>query len=599
MSIRTTATNCVYGGAIGRRRLGQLPPRTNTTCQSRLQRDKEPQDCCVTSTVAYGGTILRSRCNSISSLRTTRRCCTSSSSSSSANTNTNTNTANSIVSHTEGVEIEAQLRQLIQQQGSCVMGWTQRMDAQQKEKLLDVLRTATGNNPPRMSSSSSVSSSVSSTVATSTTLDTPTTVTNPTKNSATAHNNNTTTTTTTATTVTDTAVPEPTLRELRMVTLNMAIPFVGFGIMDNSILILAGDMIDTSLGVALGISTMCAAAIGNIISDIAGLLLGTFIEDFCANYLRLPVPNLTTAQRQLRSVRFASQWGCGIGVTIGCIIGMFPLLFIDSHKVQAKKREAHLDAIFRDVVTEAASLVGAARTCLYLLVSPDDKDNNIKKTSSTSLMPVADGKWLVNKYYDKASAPKGASAQERWIPLGRGIISRAVLTGETLNISEVTLEPDYVPEYAVEPGALNSNATVTRSMICIPVMDSAGRPIAVIQAINKVGKGREDDDDDDGEPALVIPGLLSSSLEGPRSFTDNDVQILKALASHVSVSLQRMYEQADGDEAEMRLKDTIQMLKKYGLAGLDDEQQQYSSSSSSRTKLARRPLFPDDVPYAT
>ena len=53
-------------------------------------------------------------------------------------------------------------------------------------------------------------------------------------------------------------------------------------------MILAGDMIDTSLGVTLGISTMCAAAIGNIVSDVAGVMLGTVVEDFCARYLNLP-----------------------------------------------------------------------------------------------------------------------------------------------------------------------------------------------------------------------------------------------------------------------------------------------------------------------
>lgn len=426
---------------------------------------------------------------------------------------------------------EAQWNALIQQHGS-VGAWTEGLDTVQKEQLLEALR---------------------GTEADMATAD----------------------------------VPEPSARDLRLVSLNMAIPFVGFGIMDNSLLIIFGDMIDTSLGVMLGISTMCAAAIGNIISDIAGLLLGTFIEDFCANYLNLPVPNLTTAQRQLRSVRFASQWGCGVGVTIGCIIGMFPLLFIDSNKVQMKKREAHLDAIFRDVVTEACSLVGAARTCLYLLVSPDDTDQNIHK-SNASFMPVADGKWLVNKYYDKASASKGISGKERWIPLGRGIISRAVLTGETLNIPDVSLEPDFVPEYAAEPETSHSKKThTTQSMLCIPVMDSAGRPIAVIQAINKVGKGRDDEDD---ASSVALHG--SSSLEeGTRSFTENDVQILKAVASHVSVSLQRMYEQAGGEEAEMRLKDTIQMLKKYGLAGLDEE---HSIPPSSRPKLSRRPLFPED-----
>jgi Transmembrane protein 65 len=154
------------------------------------------------------------------------------------------------------------------------------------------------------------------------------------------------------------AVVEPTYEQLKMVALAQAIPFVGFGIMDNSILIIAGDAIDTSLGVMLGISTMCAAAIGNIISDVAGIMLGTVVEDFVARWANLPSPNLSNAQRNLRSVRFANQFGCGTGIVIGCIIGMFPLLYIDSHKIERMKREKHIENIFRDVVTEAKTLIG-------------------------------------------------------------------------------------------------------------------------------------------------------------------------------------------------------------------------------------------------
>jgi hypothetical protein len=154
------------------------------------------------------------------------------------------------------------------------------------------------------------------------------------------------------------AVVEPTYEQLKLVALAQAIPFVGFGIMDNSILIIAGDAIDTSLGVMLGISTMCAAAIGNIISDVAGIMLGTVVEDFVARWANFPSPNLTNAQRNLRSVRFANQFGCGTGIVIGCIIGMFPLLYIDSHKIERMKREKHIENIFRDVVTEAKTLIG-------------------------------------------------------------------------------------------------------------------------------------------------------------------------------------------------------------------------------------------------
>lgn len=120
--------------------------------------------------------------------------------------------------------------------------------------------------------------------------------------------------------------------------------------MDNAILILAGESIDIYLGSTLMISTMCAAAIGNIVSDIAGVVSGTIIEDAVAKWskrietisrgrVRLPpLPKLTYDQRALRSVRHSSQLGCAIGLTVGCIIGMFPLLFFDDrHKGSADK----------------------------------------------------------------------------------------------------------------------------------------------------------------------------------------------------------------------------------------------------------------------
>ena len=132
-------------------------------------------------------------------------------------------------------------------------------------------------------------------------------------------------------------VEEPSGRDLRLHMLNLGVPFIGFGFMDNAILIWAGDQIDMTLGVTLGISTMCAAAIGNIVSDVAGVACGTIIEDFCTK-LRLPVAKLTEAQRQLRSVRFAGQFGMAVGLTIGCILGMCPLLFMDPEKAERLKQ---------------------------------------------------------------------------------------------------------------------------------------------------------------------------------------------------------------------------------------------------------------------
>ena len=280
---------------------------------------------------------------------------------------------------------------------------------------------------------------------------------------------------------------------------------------------------------------------GNIVSDVAGVMFGTVVEDFLAKHVKLPAPNLTTAQRQLRSVRFANQFGCAMGMIIGCLIGMFPLLFIDSNKIQARKREAHLDEIFVDVINEAGTWIGAQRTSLFLVVQKD-KDKNTP-------IPTPDGKYLWAKYDDSSKKTKSGG---NFIPLGRTIASRAVLTGESFNFYDVRTEPDFAAEAGKQNESLPQDQQI-RNMVCVPVLDSQGRAIAVIQAINKADKHK--------------------SLRG---FTDHDVQILKSLASHITVSLQRM----NHDEG-LRLRDTITMLKEQG----------FMESTGEKN---RQPLFPEE-----
>ena len=53
------------------------------------------------------------------------------------------------------------------------------------------------------------------------------------------------------------------------------VPFVGFGFMDNAIMIIAGETIEVKLGLVLGITTMASAAIGNLLSDVAGVGMGS------------------------------------------------------------------------------------------------------------------------------------------------------------------------------------------------------------------------------------------------------------------------------------------------------------------------------------
>jgi len=395
------------------------------------------------------------------------------------------------------------------------------------------------------------------------------------------------------------AVEKPSSSELRWVAFTTGLPFIGFGFMDNAILIVAGDVIDTSLGVTLGISTLCAAAIGNIISDLAGIGCAAYIEEFCATTLKMPIPKLSSAQRQLRSVRMASQGGMAIGMTIGCIFGMIPLLFIDADKADRLREKARLERLYKDVLNEAKSLVEAESTCLYLRVEKDEGSQ--KKKEDVGLLPdhhpSVNGEYLYAMFYVEpkdrqkssstketlirmvssgsrgtpmnsscninenvrkskstiqmdegdvvvAPAPPKAPAPHptRVVPIGKGIVSRAVLTGTTWNIAGNLMdEPDFYP-LSIETANGNVDPKCFRDLAVVPILDGKGRVIAVLEALNKEGES------------------VCRDTDG--GFTDQDVEILMSLASHVSVSLQRIYQDGEEEEKEFgRLRDTIRILK--------------------------------------
>nr|XP_019964708.1 PREDICTED: transmembrane protein 65 isoform X2 [Paralichthys olivaceus] len=133
--------------------------------------------------------------------------------------------------------------------------------------------------------------------------------------------------------------PSPlTSAQIRYVLFHNAIPFVGFGFLDNAIMIAAGTQIELSIGVTLGISTMAAAALGNLVSDLAGLGLAGYVESL-ATKLGMQVPDMTPKQADMWQTRLSSHMGKAIGVSIGCILGMFPLFFLDDEKEKEKEKE--------------------------------------------------------------------------------------------------------------------------------------------------------------------------------------------------------------------------------------------------------------------
>lgn len=119
-------------------------------------------------------------------------------------------------------------------------------------------------------------------------------------------------------------------------------PMIGFGFCDNAIMIIAGDYIDTSLCFSLGYGTMFAAAVGNIISDVAGVALGGVIENL-ANKLGLKHHQISPHQLQSRKCLIVKYSGIALGIAFGCVIGMFPLLWPEKYRIWQTKEDRKKD----------------------------------------------------------------------------------------------------------------------------------------------------------------------------------------------------------------------------------------------------------------
>ena len=116
----------------------------------------------------------------------------------------------------------------------------------------------------------------------------------------------------------------PKSRLLLAVSLGTMIPYVAFGFMDNFIMIVAGDAIDGALSVKLGLSTLAAAGLGNMLSDIVGVAAAGTIERQ-AKTLGYAEPEMSEERSEASDVASARFGGAVAGVSLGCIAGMAPL----------------------------------------------------------------------------------------------------------------------------------------------------------------------------------------------------------------------------------------------------------------------------------
>ena len=171
--------------------------------------------------------------------------------------------------------------------------------------------------------------------------------------------------------------------QLRRVFIASAAPMLGFGFMDNFIMIQAGGAIDATLGVKFGLATMTAAAMGQVVSDVSGVLFGGFVKRLLHNF-GISVPTLSTSQRTLSSYRFVSMSGAVIGVAVGCLLGAFPLLLNDKNTSERQRRMDEVRATLNTMIHISAnsgdegnvsSMIGAQHAAIHLC---EDRDGHLK-----------------------------------------------------------------------------------------------------------------------------------------------------------------------------------------------------------------------------
>ncbi|KAG5486483.1 hypothetical protein LSCM4_07415 [Leishmania orientalis] len=112
-------------------------------------------------------------------------------------------------------------------------------------------------------------------------------------------------------------------------------PFLAFGMLDNSTLVLAGGAIDNALSGSLGLSQMAAASLGGVVSGVAGIQVHGLAE----RYTRAAPPRLSAEQQRSDFYSRATQVGNTMGMVIGLVLGMVPLLFMSGSTQLAEQEE--------------------------------------------------------------------------------------------------------------------------------------------------------------------------------------------------------------------------------------------------------------------
>jgi sigma-B regulation protein RsbU (phosphoserine phosphatase) len=175
------------------------------------------------------------------------------------------------------------------------------------------------------------------------------------------------------------------------------------------------------------------------------------------------------------------------------------------HMSHVLGQEIHLDRMLAVMVSEVTRAMGAERTSLFLY---DETKNEL---------------------YTKIA--EGIETREIRLPLGVGIAGATAARRESIRIQHAYSDPRFNPVFDKESGF------ITRSILSTPILNKKDHLLGVVQVLNKCN----------GE-----------------SFSDDDEACLRAIATHLGLTIERAdlvesYVEAQKIQQSMRLARDIQM----------------------------------------
>ncbi|CAD2085327.1 GAF domain-related protein, putative [Plasmodium vinckei brucechwatti] len=269
-----------------------------------------------------------------------------------------------------------------------------------------------------------------------------------------------------------------------------SIPMIGFGFMDQFIMIRLGDLFDASIGVTLGISTLCAASFGQLCSDTFGVFFGCAINYLLQRYKIIQIEKFDIKNK---IYQYCTLIGSVLGILLGCSLGMLQLIFIDTTKSERLKKKKELDFIFQMVMYDCSDILNCEASTLFLY----------DKVKNELWSKAIHGR----KNIIKISANSNEKSFCLWVLRNKEIINcKDVLSNELYN-------PAHDKKFNFK----------TKTILAVPILDRNNEVVGVLMFLNKL-----------------------RSHGG--YFTCNDEKLAELMSKHISIFMEKFNYISEGDK---------------------------------------------------